>query len=68
MSDTNHPRTDSETRAEPIFNGLAGESLQAFVDRRVAEFGRFMDANPNWTPGRFISVQNLANRSSDGRY
>lgn len=58
----------TDSRAEPIFNGLAGESLQAFVDRRVAEFGEFMKANPNWDAPRALSVQDIANRGSDGRY
>lgn len=35
---------------EPIFNGLPGESLQAFTNRRVAEFKRFTDNNPDWSP------------------
>lgn len=48
----------------PIFNGLPGESVQEFMDRRNAEFAA---AAPNYSV-RFLSVQDVANRSSDGRF
>lgn len=50
----------------PIFNGLPGESVQEFMDRRNAEFAAAV--GHNYSAPRFLSVQDVANRSSDGRF
>lgn len=58
----------NETEAEPIFPGNPGESLDQYLRRANEEFAAALDRMPGWASPRFLSVQDLANRSSDGRY